>query len=37
MENENFFEFQSRMKVMKTVIKINNSEKYVELSKNDGF
>lgn len=37
MVKEQFLEFQSRMEAMKTVIRINNPEKYEELSKRDGF
>ena len=37
MDKEQFFEFQSRMDAMKAVIKLNNPEKFEELSKKDGF
>ena len=37
MDKEQFFEFQSRMDAMKAVIKLNNPEKFEELSKKEGF
>ena len=37
MDKKQFFEFQSRMDAMKAVIKLNNPEKFEELSKKDGF
>ena len=37
MDKEQFFEFQSRMDAMKAVIKLNNPEKFEELSKKDFF
>ena len=37
MDKEQFFEFQSRMDAMKAVIKLNNPEKFEELSKQDVF
>ena len=37
MNKEQFPEFQSRMDAMKEIIKLNNPEKFEELSKKDGF
>lgn len=37
MDKEQFLEFQSRMEAMKAVIKLNDPEKFKELSKKDGF
>lgn len=37
MNKEQFFEFQSRIDAMKAVIKLNNPEKFEELSKKDVF
>ena len=37
MDKEQFLEFQSRMDAMKAIIKLNNPEKFEELSKKDGF
>ena len=37
MNNEQFLEFQARMDAMKAVIKLNDPEKYEDLSKRAGF
>ena len=37
IDKEKFFAFQSRMNAMKEVIKLNDPEKYEELSRKDGF
>lgn len=37
MNKERFFEFQSRMEAMKTIIKLNNPEKFEDLSRHEEF